>query len=62
MFSIDRIRTLKSLGRQTLTIPLMMLVFLSFSLGAPALFGQNQDPAQSEPSSSGQKQEAPPEA
>jgi VWFA-related protein len=62
MFSIDRIRPLPSLGRQILTIPLMMLALLCVALGTLPVFGQNQDPAQSEPAASGQKQEAPPEA
>ena len=61
MFSIDwirnDIRNLKLPGRPALTIPLMMLAFLS-TVGAPRLLAQDQ----SEPAAGGQKQEAPPEA
>src|SRR5467141_3806394 len=58
MFSIDRSGTSKPLGRQILTISLMMLLLLYLTSGVPKLFAQ--DP--SAPAASGQKQEAPPEA
>src|SRR3984893_9971490 len=58
MFSIDRNRILTSLGRQILTIPLMMLALLFLTSGMPSLFAQDQ----AAPAASGQKQEPPPEA
>ncbi len=58
MFSIDRSGTSKPLGRQILTISLMMLVLLHLTSGVPKLVAQDQ----SAPAASGQKQEAPPEA
>src|SRR6266851_941082 len=58
MFSIDRSGTSKPLGRQILTIPLMMLALLYLTSGVAKLFAQDQ----SAPAASGQKQDAPPEA
>src|SRR5580693_8915187 len=58
MFSIDRNRILTSLGRQILTIPLMMLALLFLTSGMPSLFAQDQ----AAPVAAGQKQEPPPEA
>ena len=58
MFSIDWSGTSKPLGRQILTIPLMMLALLYLPSGVAKLFAQDQ----SAPAASGQKQDAPPEA